>query len=161
MSDRIADVWGPRTPHPRGSGWPARVDLHLEDGLTEADVERWVQSACVLCSNGCGCEIAVRGNAMVGVRGVAADVSAPTVNPAPTPTSSTATRSFCTGTIWPRHRPCCGLASWTGPTARIRRSSSVSTPGGRRWRPRRSGPGGVHLAPQVGTNLALMNGLTR
>jgi anaerobic selenocysteine-containing dehydrogenase len=54
--------------------WPARVDQYLEDGLTDKDVDRWVQSACVLCSNGCGCEIAVKDNVMVGVRGVATDV---------------------------------------------------------------------------------------
>src|SRR5213592_3130535 len=56
--DRIVDVWGPRTPHPRGTAWPTRVDLHLHDGVTEAEVDRWVQSACLLCSNGCGCDIA-------------------------------------------------------------------------------------------------------
>lgn len=55
--DRIADIWGPRTAHPRGTVWPARVDVHLADGLTEDDVDRWVQSACGLCSNGCGCDI--------------------------------------------------------------------------------------------------------
>jgi anaerobic selenocysteine-containing dehydrogenase len=33
-----------------------------------------VQSACVLCSNGCGCEIAVKDRRMVGVRGRATDV---------------------------------------------------------------------------------------
>ncbi len=72
--DRIADVWGERTPHDRGTVWPARVDLHLEGALTEADVDRWVQSACVLCSNGCGCDIAVKDGRMVGVRGRATDV---------------------------------------------------------------------------------------
>ncbi|MEZ0580549.1 molybdopterin oxidoreductase family protein [Nocardioides sp. MH1] len=74
MTDRIADIWGDRTPHPKGSVWPARVDLHLENGLGEADVDRWVQSACVLCSNGCGCDIAVKDGRMVGVRGRAGDV---------------------------------------------------------------------------------------
>jgi anaerobic selenocysteine-containing dehydrogenase len=74
MVDRIADIWGERTPHGRGTVWPARVDLHLEDGLDPAAVERWVQSACVLCSNGCGCDIAVKDGRMVGVRGRAADV---------------------------------------------------------------------------------------
>ncbi len=74
MADRIADIWGERTPHARGTVWPARVDLHLETGLTEADVDRWVQSACVLCSNGCGCDIAVKDEQMVGVRGRATDV---------------------------------------------------------------------------------------
>ncbi len=74
MPDRIADIWGDRTPHPRGTAWPARVDLYLADGLAEADVDRWVQSACVLCSNGCGCDIAVKDGKMVGVRGRATDV---------------------------------------------------------------------------------------
>ncbi|MFC6093010.1 molybdopterin oxidoreductase family protein [Saccharothrix lopnurensis] len=74
MMDRIADIWGPRTPHAKGTVWPARVDLHLTDGVSEDEVDRWVQSACVLCSNGCGCEIAVKGGRMVGIRGRATDV---------------------------------------------------------------------------------------
>ncbi|MDU0293941.1 nitrate reductase, partial [Saccharothrix longispora] len=74
MADRIADIWGTRTPHARDAPWPARVDLHLDRGLAESDVDRWVQSACVLCSNGCGCDIAVRDGRMVGVRGRAGDV---------------------------------------------------------------------------------------
>jgi anaerobic selenocysteine-containing dehydrogenase len=74
MSDRIADIWGARTPHGRGTVWPARVDLHLAGGLGEQDVDRWVPSACVLCSNGCGCDIAVKDGRMVGVRGRATDV---------------------------------------------------------------------------------------
>jgi anaerobic selenocysteine-containing dehydrogenase len=73
MPDRVADVWGPRTPHSRGSEWPVRVDAHLEDGLTDGEVDRWVQSACVLCSNGCACDIAVKNGRMVGVRGRGAD----------------------------------------------------------------------------------------
>ncbi|WP_432548858.1 molybdopterin oxidoreductase family protein [Kineococcus sp. SYSU DK004] len=73
-TDRIADVWGTRTPHPRGTPWPVRVDSHLDAGLDESGVDRWVQSACVLCSNGCGCDIAVKDGRMVGVRGRAADV---------------------------------------------------------------------------------------
>ena len=52
--DSIADVWGERTPH-IGGEWPARVD---ERRLEEP--ERWVQSACVLCSNGCAMDIGVR-----------------------------------------------------------------------------------------------------
>ena len=39
MVDRIADVFGARTPHRRGTVWPARVDQFLEPGLAEADVE--------------------------------------------------------------------------------------------------------------------------
>src|SRR4051794_6273150 len=71
--DRRADVWGTRTPHPAGEAWPERVDLCLADGITPEDVERWVPSACVLCSNGCGADIAVKDGRMVGIRGRAAD----------------------------------------------------------------------------------------
>jgi len=67
--DRVADLWGARTPHSKGSVWPARQDLRLEDGLQIDDVDHWVGSACVLCSNGCGCDIAVKDGRMVGVRG--------------------------------------------------------------------------------------------
>jgi anaerobic selenocysteine-containing dehydrogenase len=74
VSDRISDIYGPATPHAQGTVWPARVDLHLEPGVGEADVDRWVQSACLLCSNGCGCDIAVKDGRMVGVRGRATDV---------------------------------------------------------------------------------------
>jgi anaerobic selenocysteine-containing dehydrogenase len=74
MGDRVADIWGPRTPHGRGTVWPARVDAHLEPGVAEDDVDRWVQSACLLCSNGCGCDIAVKDGRMVGIRGRATDV---------------------------------------------------------------------------------------
>jgi ferredoxin-nitrate reductase len=45
------------------------VDTALADGLCGADVDRWVPSACVLCSNGCGCEIAVKKGHLVGIRG--------------------------------------------------------------------------------------------
>jgi anaerobic selenocysteine-containing dehydrogenase len=69
MPDRIADIWGEETPFPQGGDWPARVDVTLEDGVSESDVERWVQSACVLCSNGCGLDIAVAEGRIVGVRG--------------------------------------------------------------------------------------------
>ncbi|WP_089927775.1 molybdopterin oxidoreductase family protein [Lentzea albida] len=72
--DRIADVWGARTPHGRGTDWPVRVDQRLADGVGESDVDRWVQSACVLCSNGCGCDIAVKDGRIVGVRGRAEDI---------------------------------------------------------------------------------------
>ena len=37
-------------------------------------MDRWVQSACVLCSNGCGCDIAVKDGKIVGVRGRASDL---------------------------------------------------------------------------------------
>src|SRR4051812_9852893 len=68
MTDRIADIWGTRTPHGRGAAWPVRVDRFLEEGVDEADVE-WVQSACVLCSMDCGLDVAVKDGRIVGVRG--------------------------------------------------------------------------------------------
>jgi ferredoxin-nitrate reductase len=64
--DSIADVWGERTPF-EGT-WPIRVDER-----TTAEPERWVPSACVLCSNGCGLDIGVRDGKIVGVRGRAGD----------------------------------------------------------------------------------------
>ena len=64
MADRIADPWGARTPTARDGDWPPRVD-EVIDGA----VEHWVQSACVLCSNGCGLDIGVRDGRIVGVRG--------------------------------------------------------------------------------------------
>src|SRR6478735_629051 len=73
MPDRIADIWGERTPFARGEQWPVRVDQALADGFHESDADHWVQSACVLCSNGCGCEIAVKDGRMIGVRGRAGD----------------------------------------------------------------------------------------
>jgi anaerobic selenocysteine-containing dehydrogenase len=73
VSDRIAHVYGTSTPHPRGTVWPARVDQYLDPGVTDDDVDSWVQSACLLCSNGCGCDIAVKDGRMVGVRGRAGD----------------------------------------------------------------------------------------
>jgi len=72
MQDRIADIWGPQTPHARGTEWPARVDQYLDEDISESDVA-WLQSACVLCSNGCGLDVAVHDGRMVGVRGRAED----------------------------------------------------------------------------------------
>ncbi|MBV8865960.1 MAG: hypothetical protein JO210_11245, partial [Acidobacteriaceae bacterium] len=43
-----------------------RVDVNL--GI-HGEPDRWVHSACVLCSNGCGLEIAVKDERIVGVRG--------------------------------------------------------------------------------------------
>jgi len=72
VSDRIADIWGSRTPHAKGTVWPARVDQHLSEGVETSGVDRWVQSACQLCGNGCGCDIGVKDGRMVEVRGVPA-----------------------------------------------------------------------------------------
>src|SRR5205085_10045833 len=72
MTDRIADIWGGRTPHAAGTPWPVRVDRYADEGVAEADID-WVQSACVLCSNGCGMDIGVQDGRIVGVRGRASD----------------------------------------------------------------------------------------
>jgi ferredoxin-nitrate reductase len=71
--DRIAAPWGERTTLGQEATWPVRVDLQLEEGLGDQDVDRWVQSACVLCSYGCGLDIAVKDDRIVGVRGRAED----------------------------------------------------------------------------------------
>ena len=63
---------GPRTARD-GRGRPGSTCTWRRVWRT-SDVDRWVQSACVLCSNGCGCDIAVKDGRMVGVRGRAADV---------------------------------------------------------------------------------------
>jgi anaerobic selenocysteine-containing dehydrogenase len=60
-------------PYGPGETWPTRVDQYLTDGLTEDDVERWVQSASILHSNGDALDIAVRDGRIVGVRGRAVD----------------------------------------------------------------------------------------
>jgi anaerobic selenocysteine-containing dehydrogenase len=69
VHDRIANPWGERTPHPRATSWPSRVDQQLAEGIDRKEVDRWVQSACVLCANGCGLDIAVKDGKIVGVRG--------------------------------------------------------------------------------------------
>ncbi|HEY8450866.1 MAG: nitrate reductase [Micromonosporaceae bacterium] len=71
--DRIAVPWGSRTPYGPGEPWPVRVDTHLAEGLSGADVDRWVPSASILHSNGDGMDIAVKDGRIVGVRGRAGD----------------------------------------------------------------------------------------
>ncbi|MEU8241229.1 nitrate reductase [Actinoplanes missouriensis] len=73
MADRIVDPWGERTPFGAGEGWPVRVDQHLAAGLSPPDVDRWVQSASILHSNGDAIDIAVKDQKIAGVRGRAAD----------------------------------------------------------------------------------------
>lgn len=46
----------------------ARVDTNLS---IEGEPDAWVHSACILCSNGCGMDIAVKDGTIVGVRGIA------------------------------------------------------------------------------------------
>jgi ferredoxin-nitrate reductase len=64
--DSIRDIWGQRTPYM--GEWPERVDTRVAE-----EPERWVQSACVLCSTGCALDIGVRENRIVGVRGRSMD----------------------------------------------------------------------------------------
>jgi ferredoxin-nitrate reductase len=73
VPNRIADPWGVRTPFGRGEAWPQRVDSLLADGVAEPDVDRWVQSASLLHSNGDAMDIAVKDGRIVGVRGRAQD----------------------------------------------------------------------------------------
>src|SRR6185312_5915359 len=70
---RIAEPWGARTPYGPGDSWPTRVDAHLADSVSAGQVERWVQSASILHSNGDAMDIAVSGGRIVGVRGRAVD----------------------------------------------------------------------------------------
>jgi anaerobic selenocysteine-containing dehydrogenase len=67
--DRIAEPWGARTPYRAGETWPARIDTYLAEGVSAEQVERWVQSASLLHSNGDALDIAVSGGRIVGVRG--------------------------------------------------------------------------------------------
>lgn len=60
--DSITDIWGERMPYYKQ--WPVRVDENIK-----VEPEKWVQSACVLCSNGCGIDIGVKDGKIVGVRG--------------------------------------------------------------------------------------------
>jgi anaerobic selenocysteine-containing dehydrogenase len=71
--DRIDDIWGERTPMGLAGPWEARVDSYLLPEVGAGEVDRWVHSACVLCSNGCGLDIAVKDDRMVGVRGRGTD----------------------------------------------------------------------------------------
>jgi hypothetical protein len=50
-----------------------RVDSFLEPGVGADEVDRWVQSASILHSNGDGLDIAVKDSRIVGVRGRAAE----------------------------------------------------------------------------------------
>src|SRR5918995_3944975 len=73
MTDRIANLWGKRTSFEPGENWPIRVDQFLEEGVSEDDVDRWVQTASILHSNGDALDIAVKDERIVGVRGRGVD----------------------------------------------------------------------------------------
>src|SRR5215211_6102851 len=73
MIDRIKEPWGRRAPFGPGEEWPVRVDQFPEEGVSEDDVDRWVQTASILHSNGDALDIAVKDGRIVGVRGRSAD----------------------------------------------------------------------------------------
>ena len=60
MTNRIANLWGERTPFGPGEEWPVRVDQILEEGVSKDDVDRWIQTASILHSNGDALDIAIR-----------------------------------------------------------------------------------------------------
>ena len=60
--DSIKDIWGERTPY--FEQWPARTDER-----SVAEPTKWIPSACILCSNGCGVEIGTKDGRIVGIRG--------------------------------------------------------------------------------------------
>ncbi len=71
--DRIAEPWRCRTPYGPGETRPTRVDSYVAEGLTEDDVDRWVQWATIQHSNGGGLDIAVKDGRIVGVHSRAVD----------------------------------------------------------------------------------------
>ena len=73
MTDRIKKPWGERTPFGAGETWPVRVDQFLKEGISEFEIDRWVQTASILHSNGDALDIAVKDGRIVGVRGRGVD----------------------------------------------------------------------------------------
>jgi anaerobic selenocysteine-containing dehydrogenase len=71
--DRIDRPWGDRMPYGRDEPWPTRVDLCLADGVRPDMVQRWVQTASLLHSDGDAMDIAVIDDRVVGVRGRSVD----------------------------------------------------------------------------------------
>ena len=69
----MKEPWGERTPFGPGAEWPVRVDQFLEQGISEDDIDRWVQTASILHSNGDALDIAVKDGRIVGVRGRGVD----------------------------------------------------------------------------------------
>ncbi|GAA5868208.1 hypothetical protein JCM1840_006186 [Sporobolomyces johnsonii] len=66
--DSVKSLFGERMGYHGDEGeWDVRVDEVLVE--KREDVEKWVQSACVMCSNGCGMDVAVKDGRIVGVRG--------------------------------------------------------------------------------------------
>jgi len=73
VTDRIKEPWGEHTPFGQDEEWPVRVDQFLEQGISEDDIDRWVQTASILHSNGDALDVAVRDGRIFGVRGRGVD----------------------------------------------------------------------------------------
>src|SRR5829696_6418730 len=73
VTDRIKEPWGERTPFGAGETWPVRVDQLLKEGISEFEIDHWVQTASILHSNGDALDIAVKDGRIVGVRGRGVD----------------------------------------------------------------------------------------
>jgi anaerobic selenocysteine-containing dehydrogenase len=73
LTDRMKEPWAEHTPFGQGEEWPVRVDQFLEQGISEDDIDRWVQTASILHSNGDALDIAVKEGRIVGVRGRGVD----------------------------------------------------------------------------------------
>jgi hypothetical protein len=65
LTDRIANPWGERTSFGQGEEWPVRVDRFLDEGISEEEVDRWVQTASILHANGDALDIAVKDGPIV------------------------------------------------------------------------------------------------
>ncbi|GAA5947777.1 hypothetical protein JCM3775_003872 [Rhodotorula graminis] len=71
-SAEVDQIWGDRQPfHGDDKPWDVRVDTVLTE--PEDQVKNWVQSFCVLCSNGCAVDVAVKDGELVGMKGRAVD----------------------------------------------------------------------------------------
>ncbi|GAA5977989.1 hypothetical protein JCM11641_004350 [Rhodosporidiobolus odoratus] len=71
-SAEVDKIWGEKRPfNGNETEWEEKVDHMLLE--PEEKIEKWVQSCCVLCSNGCAIDVGVKEGKVVGVRGRAVD----------------------------------------------------------------------------------------
>src|SRR4028118_1570602 len=101
MVDRIANPWGERTPFGQGEEWPVRVDQFLEDGISEEEVDRWVQTASILHSNGDAYDMAIKDGRIVGGRGRGGGRGAAGGRQRPGPSRPPPCTPTATPTTWP------------------------------------------------------------
>ena len=116
----------PRSPYHGEGRWPERVDER-----TSQEPENSVQSASVLCSNGCGLDIGVKNGRIVGVRGRALDaVNRGRLGPKglhgweANNSTDRLTRPLIGG--WVRWSRPIGMRRWISSSRRSRRSASVT-----------------------------------